>query len=425
MTNLKNFLRHIDGELHCDGVSVAALAREHGTPLFVYSADSLRRNFRRIASAFSAAKPLVAYSVKANSNGAIIRVLHKEGSGFDVVSANEMDRAIRAGVPADRIIFAGVGKTREEMARALKAGVKEFNLESPAEAGLLDEVARAARKVAPVAIRVNPDVDAKTHKHISTGKKENKFGMSFEAARDLASRIAGMKGLSLEGLHAHIGSQILATDPHHQAVERVDEFIALLKADGHSLRTLNFGGGFGIAYKPDQEPLDLKPVAKVVCALAKKHKLALLLEPGRSIVGPAGVFVTEVQYIKHGASHPFAIVDGAMTEMIRPALYEAYHEIVPVAKPRKAAPSVVLDVVGPVCESADFLALKREMPLPQQGDLLAVLDAGAYCSAMSSNYNSRRRPAEVLVDGGKAHVIRKRESFADLVRNEVVPEHLA
>ncbi|MDK2971584.1 MAG: diaminopimelate decarboxylase [Candidatus Sumerlaeota bacterium] len=409
--------------LTCGGISLADIAAEHGTPVFVYSADALRKNYQRIRKAFAAAKPLIAYSVKANSNAAILRVLAAEGAGFDVVSANEMDRVLACGVAAERIIFAGVGKTTDEMARALRAGVKEFNVESPAEADRLDEVARRLKRVAPVAIRVNPNVDAKTHKFIATGKKENKFGMSLDAARDLACRIGELPGLRLDGIHAHIGSQILQAGPHAEAADILDTFLATLKADGHQLRTLNFGGGFGIAYSGEQQPLDLKPIAATVIGLAKKHGLSLLLEPGRSVIGPTGALLTSVQYIKRGSARTFVIVDAAMTELIRPALYEAHHDILPLVKSKKGE-VVTADVVGPVCESGDFLAQEREMMLPAQDDLLAVVDAGAYCSAMSSNYNSRTRPAEVLVDDGKAYLIRRRETKADLTRHEVVPEYL-
>ena len=423
MTRQHPVFKYRGKELVVDGVPLATIAADHGTPVFVYSAEALRKNYRRIAKAFKAVKPMLAYSVKANSNGAILRVLAAEGAGFDVVSANEMDRVLKAGIAADRIIFAGVGKTADEMRRALKAGVMEFNVESPAEAIRLNEVALSMKKVAPVAIRINPNVDAKTHKHITTGKKENKFGMSLKAGRDLAARIKELPGLRLDGLHAHIGSQILSSDPHVQAAAIVDAFMSELEADGHALKTLNFGGGFGISYKEGDAPLDLDAVAATVGALVKKHNVRLLMEPGRSIVGPAGALVTKVEYIKKGDSRTFVIIDGAMTEIIRPALYEAHHDILPLAKAKGTESPV--DVVGPVCETGDFLALQRPMVVPAQGDLLAILDAGAYCSVMSSNYNSRPRPAEVLVDNGVAHLVRRAESRADLTRHEVMPAHLS
>ncbi|MDX1973186.1 MAG: diaminopimelate decarboxylase [Candidatus Sumerlaeia bacterium] len=423
MSQRHGWIAYQNNELLIEGHSPERLASEFGTPLFVYSAETIRSNFRRIKSAFSAANPLIAYSVKANTNGAIIRLLAKEGAGFDVVSGNELQRVLDAGVSGNRIIFAGVGKTAAEMRLALKSGVREFNVESPAEAVRLNSVALELGVQAPVCIRINPEVDAKTHQYITTGKKENKFGMSLEAAHKLAREVGKLPGLRLDGLHAHIGSQILQTVPHHEAVAVVDQFIGELKADGVLLKTLNFGGGFGIAYEEGQKPLDLEPVANAVVPLAKKYGLELFLEPGRSIIAPAGLFLTRVEYIKHGKSYPFVIIDGAMTEMLRPALYQAYHEIYPVKK--RDGEKVAVDVVGPVCESGDFIAKQRPMILPEAGDLLVVMDAGAYCSAMSSNYNSRQRPAEILLDGHEVYIIRQRETFEDLYRHEVVPDYLA
>lgn len=415
-------LEDLHGHLALDGVALAPLAKEHGTPLFVYSADTIRRGFRRIASAFADAKPLIAYSVKANSAEAIIRLLAREGAGFDIVSSGELTRVQRAGVSPDRVIFAGVGKTEDEIRAALVAGVRDFNVESPMEAERVNAVAASLGKIAPIALRVNPDVDARTHDKITTGKKENKFGMSFEAAFELAERLRALDHLRLDGIHAHIGSQILEVGPHAEAVAVIDRFLGEMIRRGHALKSLNFGGGFGIAYREDQRPLDLSQVAPGIIAVARRHGVQLLLEPGRSIIGPAGLLLTEVQYLKQGESKTFVIIDGSMNEIIRPTLYQAYHEIVPVKT--AAAPRRNVDVVGPVCESGDYLAKDREMAVPAQGDLLAVLDAGAYCSTMASNYNTRCRPAEVLIDGGKAHVIRRRETIDDLLKHEVVPAHL-
>jgi diaminopimelate decarboxylase len=408
-------LRYDGKELTLDGVRLADLAEQHGTPVFVYSAETVRRNFQRLRAAFRTAT--IAYSVKANSALALLKLLHEQGAAFDIVSGGELFRVRRAGIPADRVIFAGVGKTAEEMRYALKEGVREFNVESPSEAVRLNDVARKMKVIAPVALRVNPDVDAKTHEKITTGKKENKFGMSLSAAKVLASEMRGMPGLRLDGIHAHIGSQILQTEPHEQAVAVLDQFLTELKSEGHQLRTLNFGGGFGISYAPGQKAMDLKPVAAAVTSLAKKHRLDLILEPGRSIIGPAGLLLTRVEYLKTGEAKTFVIVDASMNEVIRPTLYSAYHEIIPLVKGRGTTLSV--DVVGPVCETGDFLARDREMQLPAEGDLLAVLDTGAYCSVMASNYNSRPRAAELLVDAGKATVIKKRETWKDLLRTEV------
>jgi diaminopimelate decarboxylase len=408
-------LKYAKNDLTFDGVLLADLAREHGTPLYVYSAETVRRNFSRVQKAFRDAS--IAYSVKANSTAVLLRLLHAEGASFDIVSGGELFRVRRAGIPADRVIFAGVGKTADEMRYALKEGVREFNVESPSEAVRLNEVALSMKKVAPVAMRVNPDVDAKTHEKIATGKKENKFGISLAAAKVLAREMRDMPGLRLDGIHAHIGSQILHTEPHAQAVAVLDRFLNELREEGHELRTLNFGGGFGISYSPGQQPLDLKPVAAVVTGLAKKHKLDLILEPGRSIIGPAGLLLTRVEYIKSGEAKTFVIVDASMNEVIRPTLYSAHHEIIPLVKGRGA--TMAVDIVGPVCETGDFLARDREVRLPAEGDLLAVLDTGAYCSVMASNYNSRPRCAEVLIDNGQVTVIRKRETWKDLVRAEV------
>ncbi len=407
-------LRYDGKELTLDGVLLADLAEKHGTPLFVYSAETVRRNFARLRAAFRAAT--IAYSVKANGALALLKLLHGQGAAFDIVSGGELFRVRRAGIPADRVIFAGVGKSAGEMRHALKEGVREFNVESPSEAVRLNDLARRMKTVAPVALRVNPDVDARTHEKITTGKKENKFGMSLAAARKLAAEMRDMPGLRLDGIHAHIGSQILRTEPHAQAVAVLDQFLADLKAEGHRLRTLNFGGGFGISYAPGQRPLDLKPVAAAVTALAKRHKLDLILEPGRSIIGPAGLLLTRVEYLKTGEAKTFVIVDASMNEVIRPTLYSAHHEIIPLVKGRGTTKPV--DVVGPVCETGDFLARDRQMLLPAEGDLLAVLDTGAYCSAMASNYNSRPRAAEVLVDDGQATVIKRRETWKDLLRTE-------
>ncbi|MEQ8821647.1 MAG: diaminopimelate decarboxylase [Sumerlaeia bacterium] len=414
-----------DGVLHCDGVRLDDLAREHGTPLFVYGAGGLRRGFRRIRDAFAAANPMIAYSVKANDNLAILKLLDKEGAAFDIVSGGELERIRRAGISGDRVIFAGVGKTFTEIRDAIRYGVREFNVESLGEAERIATVAQELGTEAAIALRVNPEVDAKTHAYITTGKKENKFGMAWEDVLKLCERIAGMKGLRLEGLHAHIGSQILDSSPHQQATAVVDTFLTTLAERGMKLKTLNFGGGFGISYRPEQKPLELGPVAEVVVGLAKRHGLQLFMEPGRSIVGPIGALVTEVQYIKPGREKTFVIVDGAMTELIRPSLYQAYHEIVPVRQPAPGATRATVDVVGPVCESADFLAQGREMIVPASGEFLAVLDAGAYCSVMSTNYNARCRPAEILIEeDGEAHVVRHRQTYDDLLRHESVPSHL-
>lgn len=413
---------HYEGKsLKADGVPLAELAEKYGTPLYVYSGGALRENFHRLARPFAKADPLVAYSVKANSNLAVLDLLHREGAGFDIVSGGELKRVLKAGIPADRVIFAGVGKTEAEMRDALRAGVLEFNLESEAEAERLAAVAASMRRVADVAIRINPNVDAKTHKYITTGKKENKFGISLDRALGLSRRIAGeMPSLRLAGLHCHIGSQILDSSIHPNVVAIVMDFVdAVERETGVKLSTLNFGGGYGIAYEKGQKPLDVRPFAKALLPELKKRGLRLLLEPGRSIAAPAGVLLTRVEYMKPGDARTFAILDASMTELMRPTLYEAHHEILPVEKARRAKGTV--DFVGPVCETGDFLALDRAAEVPAQGDLLAIMDAGAYGFVMASNYNTRPMAAEVLVDGGKAHLVRRRQTYNDLLRLESIP----
>jgi len=404
-----------------DGLNLAELAAQHGTPLYVYSGGLLRANYRRVAKPFAKAGAMVAYSVKSNSNLAVLSLLAEEGACFDIVSGGELARVLRVGIKGDRIIFAGVGKSEDEMRAALKVGVAEFNVESEPEAERLNAVAGAMRRIAPVAIRVNPNIDAKTHKYISTGKTENKFGISLGRAMELAKNISTtLKNLRLDGLHCHVGSQILDPGVHPRVVAVVTEFARRVMAEtGTQLRTLNFGGGYGIAYREGQTSLDLKPFADAVIPAAKELGVQLILEPGRSISAPAGVLLTKVEYIKKGDTKQFVIIDAAMTELLRPTLYEAHHEILPLVKARGKAS--VADYVGPVCESGDFLALNRESVVPSQGDLLAIMDAGAYGFVMSSNYNTRPRPAEILVDGGKAHVVRKRETYRDLLKLESIP----
>lgn len=415
---MNNGFTYQDGALSVDGVPLASIAGQHGTPLYVYSAETMRRNYRRIADAFAGADVMIAYSVKSNSNLAVLGVLRELGAGFDIVSGGELERVRRAGIPGERVIFAGVGKTAEEIHAALAAGVAEFNVESEPEAERINAIAGGRGVRAPVALRINPNIDAKTHKYITTGKRENKFGISMERARSLARRMKDdLRHLELAGLHCHIGSQILDASIHPRVVEAVIHFAReVMEITGSPLRTLNFGGGFGIAYEPGQEPLDLRPFAERLLPALGELGVQLILEPGRSIAGPAGVLLTRVEYVKKGEEKTFVIHDAAMTELLRPTLYEAHHEILPVAE-GKGDPGRV-DFVGPVCETGDFLALDRETLLPEEGDLLAVMDAGAYGFVMASTYNARPRPAEVLVDGGVAHLVRRRESYEDLIRGE-------
>lgn len=414
---------YADSMLLCDGVSLATLAKKHGTPLYVYSLRRMLANYDRLTAAFAEARPLVAYSVKANSNLALLKAMQRRGAGFDIVSVGELERVRRIGADPRTVIFAGVGKRAEEIALALQYGVGEFNIESPGEAECINEGARRLRVTAPVALRVNPNVDAHTHEYITTGRKENKFGINLEMAQRMVDRLRDLKHLRLIGLHAHIGSQILDPTVHASAVARLEEFAAALMAQGVPLETLNMGGGFGIDYEKGQAPLAIERVAEQVVPMVRRLGLRLILEPGRFIIAPAGALLTRVLYVKKGSVKTFVIVDASMSELLRPSLYNAHHRIVPVHEGGSGrGETFVADVVGPVCESGDFLARERTLPVVEPGDLLAVLDAGAYGMVMASNYNTRPRPAEVVVDGKKVYLARERETLDDLLRHEKIPE---
>lgn len=403
------------GKLHAEGVPVEELARRYGTPLYVYSRTHLRERYRAIASAMAEVKPMICYSVKANSNAAVIKTLALEGAGFDIVSGGELYRALRAGAEANKIVFAGVGKTREEIEYALQEQIAFFTCESEPEASRISECASRLGLKGRIAFRVNPDVDPKTHKYISTGKKENKFGLDLDRTLQAYALAARLPNVEIAGLHMHIGSQILATEPFGQALAKVSAFCRELKALYPTFRYLDIGGGLGINYKPDQQALDPRDFAAALLPTLRELKLQVVMEPGRSIVGNAGILVCRVQYVKESHFKKFIVTDAAMNDLIRPALYQAHHEILPVvATDRK----VLGDLVGPICESGDFLAQDRELPDVQQGDLVVALSAGAYGFSMSSNYNSRPRVAEVMVDGTQAVQIRQRETWEDIVRGE-------
>jgi diaminopimelate decarboxylase len=406
--------------LHCDEISSANLARRFGTPLYVYSASAIRARMRAFEHAFQGHSHTVCYSVKANSNLSILRLLARMGCGFDVVSGGELERVLRVSRSAARkVVFSGVGKTPDEMGAALKAGVLLFNVESASELQTLAECAARIKKKARIALRVNPDVPAKTHPYISTGLHQHKFGIPIEEARDLYARASAMPSLSVMGISVHIGSQITDMKPFAATMERLAELARILRADGHTIKYVDAGGGLGIDY--ESHDLDFaKQVAAYAKALLKPLRalnLHLLLEPGRAIVGPAGALLTRVLYRKTNGKKKFLVVDAAMNDLIRPSLYHAYHEIVPVESLEDALLESV-DVVGPVCETGDFFARDRELPIIQEGDLLALLDVGAYGMVLASNYNTRPRPAEVLVDGKSVRLIRRRETIADLVRCE-------
>ncbi len=401
--------------LHAEKVSLKTLAKTYGTPLYVYSESAFLEHFHSLDKAFSGIEHLICYSVKTNSNLSVISLLAQEGAGADVVSGGELVRALKAGVPAEKIVFAGVGKSREEMALGIKKNILMFNAESIAELTHLNEVAASLKKITRVALRVNPDIKAKTHAKISTGHKESKFGIPFEAARDIIGKFAAFRHLRLWGLHCHIGSQLLDPSPYAAAVEKTATLVPLAEKAGHSLHTFNLGGGFGIRYRATDKPPAFSAFAKAIVPIVKPLGLRLLMEPGRSMAGNAGILLTQVLYTKQGGKH-FVIVDAAMNDLMRPALYDAFHEVAPVVKSR--AKTIVSEVVGPVCETGDVLAHARALPPVKEGDLLALMSAGAYGMAMASNYNTRPRPAEVMVSGGKHRLIRRRETLSDLMRQE-------
>lgn len=404
-------------ELFMDDVRLRNLATEHGTPLFVYSKTAMLSALAAYQRGFAGRKVQICYAMKANPALGVIQVFVQAGCGFDIVSGGDMDRVLAAGGEANKIIFSGVGKTRTEMHHALKAGIGCFNVESEAELEVLSEVALALGLQAPVSIRVNPNVDPKTHPYISTGLKGSKFGIAHERVLATYQRAASLPGIKVIGIDCHIGSQITQEEPYLDAIDRMLDLVESIEAAGIPIHHLDFGGGLGINYNGDTPPSADDLWTKLLAKLDSRGfgDRQLMIEPGRSLVGNAGACLTEVLYLKPGEQKNFCIVDAAMNDLPRPAMYQAFHQIVPL-KPRADA-ATVWDVVGPVCESGDWLGHERSLAL-QQGDLLAVLSAGAYCMSMASNYNSRGRAAEILVDGAKAHVIRQRESVADQMRAE-------
>lgn len=402
--------------LSTEGVDLEELAATYGTPLFVYSRAALEASIGSLQRAMEELNPLICYSVKANSNTAVIRVFAEHGAGTDIVSGGELFRALRAGVPSNRIVFAGVGKTEGEIRAALEADILFFTVESEPEARRISDIAADMHVRGRVAFRVNPDVDPQTHKYISTGKKENKFGLDVARVREACADAANMPGIDVVGIHMHIGSQILTPAPFVAALEKVTALCAELKEHHPNFKYLDIGGGLGIRYRPEDEPLAPGRFAESVLPLLRRTGLQVVMEPGRCLVGNAGILLCRVQYVKQNAFKHFIVVDAGMNDLLRPSLYQAHHEILSV---RRKEGTVFGDVVGPICESGDFLATDRDLPAVGQGDLLAVLSAGAYGASMGSNYNSRPRPAEVMVDGENAQLIRRRETLEDLVLTEV------
>jgi diaminopimelate decarboxylase len=404
-----------DGVLHAEDVNLKLLADEIGTPFYCYSSATLQRHYKVMHEAFQGTDHLICYAMKANSNQAVLRTMAELGAGMDVVSEGELRRALAAGVPARKIVFSGVGKTAREMALALREGIACFNVESEPELELLSDVAKRVGQRASVSIRVNPDVDAKTHHKISTGKAEDKFGISYKRAPEVYARAAELPAIDVAGIDMHIGSQITELEPFEKAFRLMGELTEALRAEGHSIRHLDLGGGLGVPYRGTN---DVPPHPDEYAAMVKRTlghlNLKYVLEPGRMIVGNAGIMVSRVIYVKDGAEKDFVIQDAAMNDLIRPTLYDAYHEIIPVAEP--ATPeTMTADVVGPVCESGDYLAKSRRLPRLEAGDLIAIMTAGAYGAVQSCSYNTRPLIAEVLVKDGKWSLVRPRQTYEELI----------
>lgn len=406
-----------DGVLHAEDVDLRGLAERFGTPCYVYSRATIERHWHAFDRAFGAQPHLVCYAVKANSNLAVLNILARLGSGFDIVSRGELERVLRAGGRPENIVFSGVGKQEPEIRRALEVGIRCFNVESSAELERIDRIADAVGRTAPISLRVNPDVDANTHPYISTGLKQNKFGVDIDSAVELYARAAELEHIRVLGIDCHIGSQLTRMSPFLDALDRVLALVDQLGAHGTAVQHLDIGGGLGIRYRDETPPEPGEYAAAIVERLGGRD-LELLMEPGRAIVGNAGILLTRVEYVKPTPEKQFAIVDAAMNDLLRPALYDAWQEIVPVQE-HSAQPRRDYDIVGPVCETGDFLGKDRSLALAA-GDLLAVRSAGAYGFAMSSNYNSRPRVAEVMVDGAEAHMVRARESIEQLMAGEAI-----
>ena len=412
-----NSYQYVNNVLHFDGVALPALAQAYGTPLYVYSETALTDAFKAYEQAFAANQPLICYAVKANGNLSVLKHFAALGSGFDIVSGGELQRVLAAGGEAGKVIFSGVGKSRDEIKLALEVGVKCFNVESLPELDRINEVAADMGQTAAISLRINPDVDAQTHPYISTGLKENKFGIAFVDAMGAYRHAAALPNLRIVGIDCHIGSQLIDLSPLAEALERLLVLVDQLAAEGIALQHIDIGGGVGIVYNDEAQP-DLQAYADTVARLLADRPQHLVMEPGRSLVGNAGLLLTQVEFVKQGEGKNFVIVDAAMNDLMRPALYQAYHAIEAV-EPHSDVPAVLADVVGPICETGDFLAKDRELAV-LAGDLLAVKSAGAYASSMASNYNTRTRAAEVMVNQGEQRLIRRRETLCDLWKDEIV-----
>ncbi|HPN56176.1 MAG TPA: diaminopimelate decarboxylase [Candidatus Omnitrophota bacterium] len=410
-----------NNELYCERLPVSDIARATGTPFYLYSYKTLTDHFQKIQNAFAAVAPVICFAMKANGNLAVLKALVNAGAGLDIVSGGELQKALKVQADPRKIVFASVGKTDEEIRAALRAGILFFNVESAAELDRINHIAKGENMSAPIAIRINPDVEATTHEFITTGTLKNKFGIDLTSARELLRKSGTLSHTRIIGLHIHIGSQIVTSEPFIKAITRMTNFIEELRAENIPIEYLDIGGGLGIIYK-DEKPQTAQEFAEAVLPCLKKTGLKIVMEPGRFIAGNAGIFVTKVLYFKDNGYKKFLIVDGGMNDLIRPSFYGAYHEIVPVQGSQE--PTVQLDVVGPICESGDFLGKARQLPMLAPGELLAVMSAGAYGFVMSSNYNARCRVPEIMVKGDQFAVVKERETFEDLIRGETIPEFL-
>jgi diaminopimelate decarboxylase len=410
---------YINGQLCCNKVSLAEIAGKVGTPFYVYSRELLEKKYDNYEQAFSSMPHLICFAFKANSNPTICNILARKGAGADVVSGGELEIALRVGVPADKIVFAGVAKTDMEIGFALEKNIKMFNVESLAEAERIDAVAGMAGKKARVALRINPDVELKTHDYIATGRKATKFGIDIEIAREVFEKVAAMPNVEIVGIHAHIGSQLLDTKPFADSAQRLKDLMVDLKDKGITFKSINIGGGLGINYNDEDPDIAITSLAEAVCPVVSNLGYELIIEPGRSIVGPTGVLVTRVSYTKQSGGKNFAIVDSAMNDLLRPSLYMAFHNIKTLKEVPDNSEKILYDVVGPVCETGDFFAKDRALPRLNRGDMIALKDAGAYGYTMSSNYNTRPRSAEVLVNSGSYKIIRERETIDDMLSKAV------
>ena len=424
----KDFFMHdfsyVGKSFYCENVNLEKIAKRFGTPTYVYSYKTLTEHYLKLDSAFNYINHTICYSIKSNSNIAICKLLAGQGCGADVVSGGELYRAIKAGIKPDKIVYAGVGKTEDEIKFALLSNILLFNSESQAELELINKVAGELNKRAKIGLRINPDVDAKTHAYITTGKKENKFGIPLGEAFEIYKKADRYKNLEFRGIHIHIGSQITSVQPYVEAVKKAVDFINKLKSNEIKIDYINIGGGLGIIYDKES-PAKADEFADSLKPFLKGLNCSLILEPGRFITGNAGVLLTKVLFVKKSIEKKFIIVDAAMNDLARPSLYDAYHNILPLVKSDEDKSSEIVDIVGPVCESGDFFAKNRRFPFVESNNILAILSAGAYGFSMSSNYNSRPRAAEVLAKNGRCYLIRKRETYRDLIRNEKIPAILA